>query len=553
MIPSTSGRASALRRHSSSSRRRCSPLTLAIAPASPARRFPSLQRPSRHRPSASFNGTNDYVTFGTAHGARRLARSPSRPGSSGRARARRRAPAPAASTTAIPLVTKGRAEAESSQRRHELLPRHRRDSGKLVADFEEGAGRRFTRASTTRSPAPPSSRQNVVAPRRGHLRRTGTWKLYLDGVVDGTLGRRRDPRPAVGQHPARGHRHRHDLDRRAPRASSPGDIDEVRIWNVVRSQAADPGRDELRADVGDRPARALGAQRGHRHDRRQLDRRQPERNADERAHVGRGFPSRHHAARRAGRTRPRRPATASSGSPGRANAEPDLAGYNVYRSTTGRGDHRDTAQRLDAPDDAGLHRHDRRQRHDLPLRRDRGGQRRQPVRPVRRGQRDAERRLPAPPSTSTAQRLRHVRDGDRRSGRARSPLETWFKWTGAGATTSTGHRRHRRPPSRSSRRVAAEDESSNVDMNYFLGIQATASSSPTSRRARARRRPGSTTRSSARTAITTEHVAPRRRDLRLDHGTWTLYLDGVVDGTLVVGANRPRGRTASSTPASAPP
>ena len=69
------------------------------------------------------------------------------------------------------------------------------------------------------------------------------------------------------------------------------------------------------------------------------------------------------------------------------------------------------------------------------------------------------------------ERLCHLRAGAAASGRPTFTLETWFKRTGAGAGTSTG-----------SGGIAsaiplvtkgrAEAEGSNVDMNYFLGIDA---------------------------------------------------------------------------------
>ena len=97
-----------------------------------------------------FNGTNQYVTFGAA---------PSLGASNFTLETwfRRTGAGVGTSTgtggiaSAIPLVTKGRAEAEAPQRQHELLPRHRRDHRQARRRLR--GGRDGLTGPTTRSPA----------------------------------------------------------------------------------------------------------------------------------------------------------------------------------------------------------------------------------------------------------------------------------------------------------------------------------------------------------------------------------------------------------------
>ena len=94
----------------------------------------------------------------------------------------------------------------------------------------------------------------------------------------------------------------------------------------------------------------------------------------------------------------------------------------------------------------------------------------------------------------------------------------------------------------------AEAEGSNVDMNYFLGIDATTGvlvADFEERRHDRRQPPGHRHHASS---PATSGTTPRRR---MTARTWRLYLDGALDGTLAVGAAR-RVPTASSTPRSAP-
>ena len=88
------------------------------------------------------NGSSQYVTFGAAAGTASWARprSPSSCGSSGPAPASGRAPAPAGIASAIPLITKGRAEAETPANLNmNYFLGIDATTGTLVADFEDTA------------------------------------------------------------------------------------------------------------------------------------------------------------------------------------------------------------------------------------------------------------------------------------------------------------------------------------------------------------------------------------------------------------------------------
>jgi len=111
-------------------------------------------------------------------------------------------------------------------------------------------------------------------------------------------------------------------------------------------------------------------------------------------------------------------------------------------------------------------------------------------------------------------------------------LETWFYWTGAGATTSTGTGGITAIPLMTKGR--GEEDGTNKDMNYFLGIE------PTTRRLVAdfeegagQPSPGLNQPITGTTSISTNtwhHVAAT-----FDGNAWSLYLDGTLDATRTVG------------------
>ena len=142
-------------------------------------------------------------------------------------------------TSAVPLVTKGRGEADGSN--VDINYFLGIQGGKLAADYEEGTGQ----LSPGRN-HPLIAATTVTANEWHHAAVTfdGTsMVIYLDGVVDGTLvvGPGRLPQWASIQHAALG---------TALRSTGSADgffagvIDEARIWNVARSGV------EIRAAMG---------------------------------------------------------------------------------------------------------------------------------------------------------------------------------------------------------------------------------------------------------------------------------------------------------------
>src|SRR5215216_2615340 len=138
--------------------------------------------------SLTFNGSSQYVTFGTAPelGAatftletwfiRTGAGVGTGTGSGG-------------ITSAIPLVTKGRAEAETAAADVNYFFGIDASSGKLVADFEEA---QVAQGGTTPGLNHPITGTAVIAADSTwhHAAATydgTTWNLYLDGALDGTL------------------------------------------------------------------------------------------------------------------------------------------------------------------------------------------------------------------------------------------------------------------------------------------------------------------------------------------------------------------------------
>ncbi len=180
-----------------------------------------------------FNGTSQYVTFGSAPSLgvttftietwfkRTGAGAGTSTGSGG--------------VTAIPLVTKGRAESEGSNVDMNYFLGIDSTSSKLVADFEEGS----STGGTLGLNHPVSGNTVVTSNVWHHVAATydgQTWKLYLDGAVDGTvtLSVARPPRSDSVQHAGLGTA----MNSTGVAAGFfQGSLDEARIWNYARSQA----------------------------------------------------------------------------------------------------------------------------------------------------------------------------------------------------------------------------------------------------------------------------------------------------------------------------
>ena len=138
--------------------------------------------------------------------------------------------------TAVPLITKGRAEAETAAADVNYFLGIDQSSGKLVADFEEA---QVAQGGTTPSLNHPITGNTAIAVGTTwhHAAATydgTTWNLYLDGVADGTL--------AVGRPAAALTTTVTSVGTALTTASAPdgyfaGVVDEVRIWNFARTAA----------------------------------------------------------------------------------------------------------------------------------------------------------------------------------------------------------------------------------------------------------------------------------------------------------------------------
>ena len=120
------------------------------------------------------------------------------------------------------------------------------------------------------------------------------------------------------------------------------------------------------------------------------------------------------------------------------NSESDLVGYHVYRSTSTPVPTTGTPLSGSGPmTDAGVRRHDRRQRHDISLRRRRRGLDGPALRSLERRRRHAQRGRRQRPAAQRHEPVRHAR---RCPGaeHLNFTLELWFRRTGAGVGTSTG-------------------------------------------------------------------------------------------------------------------
>ena len=174
--------------------------------------------------------------------------------------------------TAYPLITKGRAEAETAAADVNYF--FGIDAtGHLAADFEEaqvaaggttpGLNHPITGSGTV--PASDTGWHHAAATYDGT-----TWRLYLDGNLDGTLAVSRAANVATAVVTAIGSSW--GTAGNNPLGFFSGTIDEARIWNIARSQAqiqASKNPRDHRADH--QPDRRLEPERGHRlQPRRQL-------------------------------------------------------------------------------------------------------------------------------------------------------------------------------------------------------------------------------------------------------------------------------------------
>ena len=138
--------------------------------------------------------------------------------------------------TAIPLITKERADGETAAQDVNYFLGIDAASGKLVADFEEA---QVAQGGTSPSLNHPITGGTAIAigSTWHHAAATydgANWNLYLDGVADGTLAVNRVANSATNALTAVGS----SLSTTgAPSGFFAGVVDEVRIWNVARTAA----------------------------------------------------------------------------------------------------------------------------------------------------------------------------------------------------------------------------------------------------------------------------------------------------------------------------
>ena len=372
-------------------------------------------------------------------------------------------------TSAIPLITKGRAEAETAAADVNYFFGIDATTGRLVADFEEA---QVAQGGTTPGLNHPITGTAVIAADSTwhHAAATydgTTWNLYLDGVLDGTLAVSRPANAltnaltSVGSARTTGG---------VAAGFFAGAVDEVRIWNVARSLA------QINAtrttEITSAQANLLGVWNLNEGTGSSLG--DSSGNGITGATVGgqtwvAGFPIPDFDP-------PAGPTNLAASALGQtvnlmwnANSEPDLAGYNVYRSTS-------PSVPLTSPINGGT----------LVAAasyadggRSYGTQYYYVVTAVdtSSNQSTASNEVSTTPLASAGSAMQFDGTNDYVTFGSASGLgvtsftvETWFNWTGGGTVTSsgTGGLTTVIPLVTKGR---GEAEGSNVDMNYLVGIQ----------------------------------------------------------------------------------
>ena len=130
-------------------------------------------------------------------------------------------------------------------------------------------------------------------------------------------------------------------------------------------------------------------------------------------------------------------------------------------------------------------------------------------------------------------------------------IETWFRRSGAGVGTSTGTGGIASAVPLLTKGRAEGETPANVNMDYFLGIDASTGVLVTDFEDFERRRQSPAVWVS--TVITQKHLASCGRHVAAPEDADSLYLDGALEGTMCRPVPTPRRRPVSSTPRWAPP
>ena len=477
----------------------------------------------------TLNGTSQYVTFGDAPGLNASTftletwfrwtggGAGANTGTGGIA-------------SAIPLITKGRAEAEvPADVNMNYFFGIDSTSHVLVADFED----------TVDGTNHPVSGQTAVTTNAWHHAAVTydgtTWKVYLDGIFDRTLilTGNRTPQATSIQHAALGSA----LTSTGTTGTQPGffagSLDEARIWNVARTGS------QIRAakdsPLGGTPAGLIG--------RWALDEGTGPTANDAAGSTdgtlvgsptwvtGYGFtPDAAAPATPAGLTAA--PGDTSATVTWTANGESDLAGYDLYRSltspvaTTGTPLNGGDLLRTTTFSDSGLV--NGTAYHYALVAVDGSGN--------RSGAAETTVTLTVPNRGLTFNGTNQYVTFGAAPGLNASTftLETWFRWTGGGGGTSTGSGGIANAIPLITKGRAEAETPANVNMDYFLGIDATTGVLV------ADFEDSATGLNHPVSGLTT--ISPNawhHAAVTYDGTTWRLYLDGVLDVRETEGAFSP--------------
>ncbi|HEV8249301.1 MAG TPA: LamG-like jellyroll fold domain-containing protein, partial [Gaiellaceae bacterium] len=430
--------------------------------------------------------------------------------------------------TAVPLVTKGRAEGENSNVDMNYFLGIDATSGRLVADFEEGA--------TGASPGlnHPITGGTVVTNNVWHHAAATydgqTWRLYLDGALDGTLAVGQPPRSDSIQHAALGTAM---TSTGAAAGFFQGVLDEARIWNYARTQAQIQATKDFEVSSGSGVVGRWGLNEGGG------------------TSAATSFGSANGTINNAGwvagapvspggdATPPAQPqgltATAGNGSVSLSwtpNTDADLRGYNLYRSTSS------PVSTSGTPVNGGT-----------PL-----GATSYTDNGVTNGTTyyyavvavDNSWNASAPSSEASATpqaaagphalsfngSSQYVTMGPAATlGAAQFTLETWFRRTGAGVGTSTGTGGITSAVPLVTKGRAEAETPANLNMNYFLGIDAATGRLVADFEDTA----GGVNHPVSGSTVISQNVW-HHAAATFDGSYWRLYLDGALDAKLAASA-----------------